>query len=238
VLATGPAIAVVVLWVATLAVAGVVVWRADRRGEATMAIGASATLAVVVTAMATSPINTIGIAAHQFRWLWAAAAFASAAGVTLVLGAVRRQPAQRVAVAGLTVLVAVAVVAVVADGRPPGTRPASDLPQLPQARALVGDLAALEGRGAVLFDPSTLSFGEPYSGLLFAEMQDRGVPFVFDDEGLIRQFGEGRRDDGSARLRLWEVQGEAARDVPRGAERVGFAEGRSGPVALFVEPIG
>jgi hypothetical protein len=61
---------------------------------------------------------------------------------------------------------------------------------------------------------------------------------VFDDEGFIRQFGEGRRDDGEAALRLWQVQGEEALVVPAGAERVGMALGPSGPVALFVKPVG
>jgi hypothetical protein len=109
---------------------------------------------------------------------------------------------------------------------------------LPAARRLVGDLGDLQGRGTVLFDPATLLFAEPYSGLVFAEMQDRGIPFVFDDEGFIRQFGEARRNDGSADLRLWQVEGPDALVVPAGAERIGLAEGPSGPVALFVEPIG
>jgi hypothetical protein len=54
----------------------------------------------------------------------------------------------------------------------------------------------------------------------------------------VRQLGEGRRDDGTADLRLWQVIGPGARDTPPGAERVAFSVGPSGPVALFVEPIG
>jgi hypothetical protein len=109
---------------------------------------------------------------------------------------------------------------------------------LTAGRELVADLGVLDDRGTVFFDPSTLAFAEPYSGLVFAALQDEGVPFVFDDEGFIRQFGEGRRDDGEAALRLWQVQGEQALVVPAGAERVGVALGPSGPVALFVEPVG
>jgi hypothetical protein len=116
--------------------------------------------------------------------------------------------------------------------------PASNAAYLEAGQDLMGQLGALEGRGTVFYDPTLLQFAEPYSGLTFAEMQDRGIPFVFGDEGFIRQFGEGRRDDGTAELRLWQVEGPDALVVPPGAERVGLAEGPSGPVALFVEPIG
>jgi hypothetical protein len=63
------------------------------------------------------------------------------------------------------------------------------------------------------------------------------VPFVFDDEVLIRQFGEGRRNQGEATLRLWQVEGPDAVDPPPGAERVAYAEHDDGPVALLAEPI-
>jgi O-phosphoseryl-tRNA(Cys) synthetase len=79
----------------------------------------------------------------------------------------------------------------------------------------------------VLFDYTGIRYGEPYSGLVFAELQDRDIPFVLDDEGLIRQFGEGRRDDGTAVLRMWQVEGAAAMEVPEGAERVAYADGLS-----------
>jgi hypothetical protein len=102
----------------------------------------------------------------------------------------------------------------------------------------MSQLDVLEGRGTILYDATTLVFAEPFSGMTFAELQDRGIPFVFKDEGFVRQFGEGRRDDGTATLRLWQVEGPEARVVPPGAERVAVAEGGPlGPVALFVEPI-
>ena len=74
--------------------------------------------------------------------------------------------------------------------------------------------------------------------MTFSELEDRVISFVFADGVSVRQFGDGRRDDGTATLRLWQEQGSAARDVPPGAERVAFVEGPEGPVALFVEPIG
>jgi hypothetical protein len=89
----------------------------------------------------------------------------------------------------------------------------------------------------VLYDPTGIPFADPYSGLVWAELQDQDVPFVFDDEVLIRQFGEGRRNQGEATLRLWQVEGPDAVDPPPGAERVAYAEHDDGPVALLAEPI-
>jgi hypothetical protein len=100
----------------------------------------------------------------------------------------------------------------------------------------VSQLGSLEGRGPVLYDQGDLTFAEPYSGIVFAELEDRGIEFVFDDEVLIRQFGEGRRDDGSSTLRLWQVMGGNAAVVPDGAERVAFVDDGDGSVALLVEP--
>jgi len=51
---------------------------------------------------------------------------------------------------------------------------------------------------------------------------------VLDDEVLIRQLGEGRRDRGEARFSLHEVEGAGAFDVPEGEERVAFVDGLSG----------
>jgi hypothetical protein len=110
-------------------------------------------------------------------------------------------------------------------------------PLLDDALELVGGVEALEGRGTVLYDDSGLLFAEPFSGMTFAEMQVRGIPFVVENEGLIRQFGESRRDDGTADLRLWQVQGDDARDVPFGVERLSYVETDVGPVALFAEPL-
>jgi hypothetical protein len=237
VISTVPACVTLGLVLAGLLGAGVVAWRSARTGAAAMSATAAGALVAAVVALATSPINAVGIAVHQFRWLWPVAAFGSAALVTVLLTFAARTAARGWVAAGCAGLAVVAAVAVITDGRPPGVSSAAGLPSLPAARELVGDLDSLEGRGPVLFDPEGLTFAEPYSGLLFAELQDRGIPFVFDDEVMIRHFGEGRRNDGSATLRLRQVQGRDAVDVPAGFERVGFAEGPGGPVALIVEPL-
>jgi hypothetical protein len=238
-LAVGPA--VVVLATALLALVSIAVWAwsTDRPGVAAMAGMASVAVPAAVVAVATSPRNPIGAAAHQMRWVWPVMAFATAAAVVAGFSALRARSATRhtAVMTGAALALAVAV-ANLPTHPSQAAGPAMSADALPAARRLVGDLGDLQGRGTVLFDPATLLFAEPYSGLVFAEMQDRGITFVFDDEGFIRQFGEARRNDGSADLRLWQVEGPDALVVPAGAERIGLAEGPSGPVALFVEPIG
>ena len=83
----------------------------------------------------------------------------------------------------------------------PGRAPAA------QAQALVNQLEVVHGRGPIRFDPTGLRYAEPFSGLIMAQLQDLGVPLVVDDEVLVRQLGEGRRDDGEARFSLREVEG-------------------------------
>jgi hypothetical protein len=110
--------------------------------------------------------------------------------------------------------------------------------ELRAAQELVAGLDAIEGRGTVLVDVTGVRYGEPYTGLILAELQDRGIPFVLDNEGMIRQVGERRRSDGQADLRLWHVEGDGARRPPPGAELLASSDVGPLTVALFVEPIG
>ncbi len=235
----GPAAAILVAITVALVVGGVRATRGGRTRLATMLAMAGIALATGYVALATSPVNHIAVAIHQMRWLWPVAAFVTAAGLTVLLAAAPTWSPMR---GRLLIGGAVAAVVVAVANLPTHTSmapgPANNADYLEAGQELVGQLGALEGRGTVFYDPTLLQFAEPYSGLTFAEMQDRGVPFVFGDEGFIRQFGEGRRDEGTADLRLWQVEGPDALVVPPGAERVGLADGPSGPVALFVEPIG
>ncbi|HEX6422252.1 MAG TPA: hypothetical protein VFZ79_02165 [Acidimicrobiales bacterium] len=237
----GPALAVLGALGALVVVAAAWSVRAGRPRLATMVAVAGLALATAYAALATSPVNYIAVAVHQMRWLWPIAAFLTAAALAVVLSAVRLwapAPAGRGLLAALAVAAVVVTVANLPThtSRAPGPTDTAD--HLASGVELMAQLDDLEGRGTVLYDTSTLLFAEPYSGMTFAEMQDRDIPFVFDDEVSVRQFGEGRRHDGSADVRMWQLEGDAALDVPPGAERVAFVEGPSGPVALFVEPLG
>jgi len=143
---------------------------------------------------------------------------------------------RRVVVVGAVAAALIAVATLPTHtSRAPG--PTDSIGDLDRATDLVSQLGSLEDRGTILYDPTILRFAEPYSGLVFAEMQDRGIPFMFDDEVFIRQFGEGRRNDGSPTLRLFQVMGTDAEIVPDGAERVALAGEGLDAVGLFVEPI-
>lgn len=238
VMGVGPAVLVIVLMVA--AMVGVAVAGRRWASPGLTAMGSVAALSLVggVVALTVTPLNAIGVSPHQLRWLWPLGALVSATLLTAILAGASRWPAWGpravTAVGGLALVAAVATLPtyVATSGGPD-----SDIAARPAAEELVDGMGALRGRGTVLFEPLALRFGEPYSGRVFAELRHLDIPFVFDDEGFIRQFGEGRRHEGDADLRMWVVEGDAALTVPPGVERVGFAEGREYPVALFVEPI-
>jgi hypothetical protein len=230
----------IVVALAAVALVGGGVW-ASRHGHrrlTVMTVMAGLTLVIGYVALATSPVNVVAIAVHQMRWLWPIAAFVSAVWLTTLISLVRSHEVahRRVVIGGV---VAAGIVAAFTlpthTSRAPG--PTDSIRDLDRATELVAQLDTLEDRGTILFDPSVLPFAEPYSGLVLAELQDRGIEFRFDDEVFIRQFGEGRRNDGTPTLRMWEVVGSIAATVPAGAERVAYVEAGDESVGLFVEPI-
>jgi hypothetical protein len=100
-----------------------------------------------------------------------------------------------------------------------------------------------------MFDRRRAAFGEPYSYVVLAELQDEGVAFTFDEgdpaTGLdVLRFGDGRADEGRAAERLVLVTGPAAGDLPPGARRVALAsvpDAGDDPIAtagLYLEPVG
>jgi hypothetical protein len=221
--------ATLVVLLAVLAGLAVLAWRTGRPRLATMLVVASGTLAAVTAALATSPVSILGVAAHQMRWLWPVAALVTAALLAVLLVALSTQralsrPALAVAIAAV---VAVAV-ATLPTFRSTAPGPVQDAGRLRQAQALVNQLDALQGRGTIRFDPTGLRYAEPFSGLVMAQLQDLGVPMVVDDEVLVRQLGEGRRDRGEARFSLHELEGPGAFDLPEGEERVAFVDGLTG----------
>jgi hypothetical protein len=234
----GPAVAVLVALAVALVVVGVWGARTGRRGLSALTWVVLVAAATGLIAVATAPVSVIGISVHQMRWLWPIAALITAVLLTALCSLAPSWPRVRGGLLGVGCAVALAAAAANLPTYLSASKGPTDSPALlDEGLELVHQLDALEGRGTVLYDPGPLLFSEPFSGMTFAEMQDRDIPFVFDDEGFIRQFGEGRRNDGSATLRLWQEQGGAAEEVPPGAERVAYVETESGPVALMVEPL-
>jgi len=232
------AVLVIIASTVALVAGGVWAWRSGRRNLAVMNAVAGLCFATAYVALSRSPVNFVAIAVHQMRWLWPIAAFVTATWIaTLVSVLPGRDVVRRRVVAGVAVAAVLLAVATLPTHTSHAPGPTDSVDDLDRAQALVAQLDALSGRGTVLYDPTVLWFAEPYSGLVFAEMQAQGIPFVFDDEVYIRQFGEGRRNDGSAKLRLWQVMGTDAEVVPDGVERIALAGEGDDAVGLFVEPV-
>jgi hypothetical protein len=100
--------------------------------------------------------------------------------------------------------------------------PVANRGDIPRIRDLTEQLGVLRGRGTVLFDAGGLYFAEPFTAPVMAGMQRAGVPFVLEEEGLVRQLGERRRFDGQADIRVFVRQGPEALVVPPGVDRVAF----------------
>jgi len=224
-----PAAAAILVGVVAVAAAlAVVAARRGRRGLATLLAVAAAAEVVAVLALTISPLNVVGVAPHQMRWLWPVAALLTAALLTALLTGLRSRPALGGPVLAAGAAAALVLAAVnLPSHRSAAFGPTDEVDRQWQAVALVHQLDALQGRGTIRFDPEGLYFGEPFSGLVYAELQDLGIPFVFDDMVLLRQMGEGRRDHGDATLVMRQVEGTDALHTPEGAERVAFVAGLS-----------
>jgi hypothetical protein len=228
VLSLGAAEAWVAAIVLVLVAVAIVAWRSGRGSLATMLAVAAVAVLAGIGALAAAPVSVLGVYANQMRWLWPMAALVAAALLAALLAALRAGPAG----AGPAVAIGVAVVLAVSAASLPtyastAPGPVVGARHLRQAQELVAQLGTLENRGPILMDQKGLLFAEVYSGLVYAELQDRGVPMVFDNEGILRQLGERRRDGGDARYRLREVQGPRAFGLPEGGERVAFVDGLS-----------
>jgi hypothetical protein len=189
-----------------------------RRSAATIRLMAAVAAVAVIGCWLSAivmPIGAIGLSPHQARWMWPTAAFATAAVVFAITPLISRTWRA----AGLVMAVAALVAVANLPTHAAATGPTADRRYQASAINLLDQLGVLEGRGTVLFDTSTLVFAEPYSGPIFAELQDRGIEFVVDRAGDTRQLGESRRfhpERVDADLRVWAAMGGPSReDDPR-----------------------
>jgi hypothetical protein len=221
----GLPVAVVGLTLMAAAVGAAWWWARGARDEV---VSSSAAVVAVVMAIATvtviiTPIDRLGLSPHKIRWLWPLATFL---GLVLVLAALRclgRSGDQRVVGSLGAVAVVFALLALPYYAQDSG--PVAFRDEMPRVRNLVAQLDSLMGRGTVLFDAGGLRFAEPFTAPVMSAMQQRGIDFVLDEEGLIRQMGEGRRFEGQADVLVYVREGPEALIVPPGVERVAFDPG-------------
>jgi hypothetical protein len=211
--------------VAAVLAAGVAL--GHRRGDRPGAMAAATGLVVLVVsvgAAATMPVGVLGVAAHHLRWLWPVSIFVTFAALLPLVTVPGRGRAARAGLglvaAGTLVLALASVPAWNAE-----VGPAGDADSAPAIRALRPQLTALEDEPGLLMEVRGLRFAEPFSVPVVSELQRLGVPWYVDDPGMVRQLGEARRYEGQPARRLIFREGDAAREVPPGEERVAFVEG-------------
>jgi hypothetical protein len=218
------------------AVLGLCVWDARRRRDrvASGAIGTAAfgLLAALVTATQ-GPVTVFGeVTPHTFRWLWPLGAFLFFAVVLTIarrLSSSTDTSTRAVALVSVFAVVTLVVAALNLPYADEGTGPNSQEYAIPAARELTNHMGFLDDEGPLLIDSLfRAGFADPYGAAVVAELQRRGITFVADDPGLVRQYGPARRFDGdNAQAQLLLGTGPGVRDAPPGGRRVAFGEGLS-----------
>ena len=232
------------LLVAAVVALAVLVWRArDRAPFAALGIVA-VTLAVALLSLAITPIGPIGLTPHQVRWLWPVATFAwfAVGFAALRLLATRdlwRSQRTRLLAAGGVALVLGAVLTFPRYVQDTGLPPYVDA-QAPVVRELDGQLGALEGIGTVWYSAEGLPYNDNYAVSVLAELQRRGIPFVVDLPGFVRQFGDDREYRGDADVKMVLRWGPDALETPDGWDRVALVVPDDDPlkaVGVFIRPV-
>jgi hypothetical protein len=197
---------------------------ARRRGDRTVTALVLVVAAALVAgwyAVVSSPAGMFGVLASNFRWLWpigAVSTFALALGLARV--AAGRHPSTRVVLATATVAVTVAVWALPASHQ--GRGPRDGRPLIEVSHQLLDQLRDVELDGTVVIDRRGTYFGEPFSYVLFAALQDRGIDFESALPQDARRFGDKRAYDGTADGTITLITGVHAESARPGSRRLAF----------------
>jgi hypothetical protein len=174
------------------------------------------------------PVAFLRISPHVLRWLWPLAAFITfSLAIAMARRWVARDPRRAArCVAGFT-LVTAAFAGLNLPASTQSLGPSQSNAVIPAVRALNRLMGSLEDEGPLLVDDLyQLGVGDAWSGSVLAELQRRDIPFVVQDEGLVRQFGERRRfDEHNAQAALLIRVGDAADEIPPGARQVARHDG-------------
>jgi hypothetical protein len=215
------------------------VWWSRRRDDRLAATAAATGLVLIAVATVTTmsmPVGILGVAPHQVRWLWPIGIFVTFA---LGLSLARLRPtgeAKTAAIAAFAVVTFAFALATIPEYAPDGSGNA-DRAIVASVRDLNRQMGAVAGKGTILFDPGGLPIFEPYTTALQAELQRRGIDYVVDVPGLLRQLGDHHADHGQAKVRLFVRVGDAALAQQPGAERVALVHTDKISVAVFLAPI-
>jgi hypothetical protein len=210
-LSTGVAIGVLVLGFGALAaVAALAHRRRDRPIVVWMGVAAVAIGGALVAAASAPVAEPFGAVSGNFRYLWPIAAFTT---VGLAAGLLRALPERwgSTAVAAVAVTAGgLALLAVPTSYQSP--RPEIDAPLIPVAHQVVDQLGATDLDDPVVIDRSGMYFGEPFSYVAVAALQEAGVDLVFDAPTDLARFGDGRARTGPVAGTVTFASGDAARE--------------------------
>lgn len=219
-----PSTAVAVLSLgALLAILGLWWWLSRRDRDLTSSRAAITGMIAVAGALLTAsrvPVSTFGVAQHQFRWLWPIGAFTVLALVAIPARRLVRRVTP-LALAGTFALVTLVVAVLNLPKSNEVAGPQVDAWSIPVMRDLDAQLRQIPDRGPLLLDVRNLTFAEPFSMSIMAELQRQHVEFVIDDEVTLRQVGPSRRFNGhNADARIFYRRGDDVLTPPPGARQV------------------
>ena len=216
-----------------------------RRGlrlQTAAGVVAAIVLAGSVLALSRLTIGRVGLSPHHVRWVWPMMVVIH---LTLVWSAISlyrdvrpdRHADRRHSILIMGIVAITSVLNFDYLAQPSG--PVADYAAMPTMRQIEPAIIELEQYEPLLYDVSNVIVFEPYSSTMMMWMQERGIEFRVEDEGMIRQLGEARRADGTESVRLFQLQGTDARVYEGSACVIGIASqldpGRAAEIEAMVE---
>ncbi len=198
----GPVTAVLslALVMAVLGVLVAVLRRPQQRLARWAAVVSIVMIVVAVAGLAIQAVTVTGLKNHQVRWLFALSVIVH---VTIAWGVVEwaseRWPEALRWRRWLDVAILVAIAVMTLANLPYYAHdlgPTADRAAADTLHRTFDDLSGFEPDQPVVYDVDNIRVFEPYSSAVMMRLRELGIEFRFEDEVMVRQFGEGRRGDG------------------------------------------
>ena len=167
-------------------------------------------IVVAVAGLAIQAVTVTGLKNHQVRWLFALSVIVH---VTIAWGVVEwasdRWPDALRWRRWLDVAILVAIAVMTLANLPYYAHdlgPTADRAAADTLHRTFDDLSRFEPDQPVVYDVDNIRVFEPYSSAVMMRLRELGIEFRFEDEVMVRQFGEGRRADGDEPTHLRQYE--------------------------------